>query len=113
MSGCGGGSSGTGAGDNAASMTQFCDRFFEGVEGDQGSYIGTPSHVADIDLMLMTAPDAIREDLEVMRGYVASGAVDASLDPQSVNVANWPESAQASAEAVFQYAVDNCQPPNS
>ena len=71
------------------------------------SYVGSSRHIADLDSLIAIASGRVRDDLVVVRTYIASGVVTAA-DPQSNVIDNWPADVQASVAAIRQFRTARC-----
>ncbi len=90
------------------SVEAFCV-VYASLEGEQPeSYVGSPEHLADIEGLLVVAPDEVAADLRVFRDYISSGAIDSESDPESVQTENWPDDMQTAIANTQTFAAENC-----
>lgn len=91
-----------------ASIKSFCLEYAS-LQGEQPeSYVGSSEHLADIDGLLVVAPDSVTGDLTTFRDYIASGAIDSARDPESNLTENWPDEVRSAATNTQAFAEKNC-----
>lgn len=91
-----------------ASVEAFCVEYAS-LQGEQPeSYVGSSEHLADIDGLLVVAPDPVTADLITFRAYVSSGVIDSEGDPESNLTENWPDEVQTAVTNTQTFAEENC-----
>jgi hypothetical protein len=91
------------AGDDPAA---FCDLVAAHADTPE-AFVGSPEHVADLGRLAAVAPAAVLAQVEAVRAYVSSGAVDPTK-PDSQNIANWPTAVQSATADLSSYTASTC-----
>lgn len=92
----------------AASVEAFCVEYAS-LQGEQPeSYLGSSEHLADIDGLLVAAPEPVAGELITFRDYISSGAIDSEGDPDSNLTENWPDEVQTAIANTQAFADENC-----
>ncbi|MEM9042533.1 MAG: hypothetical protein AAGD33_21820 [Actinomycetota bacterium] len=89
-------------------LAPFCS-MFTSLQGEvPEEYVGSADHVTDIEALLAVAPTDVASEIDEYRAFLASGVVDASIDPESTQFDNWPSEIQAAILDVQAFANDAC-----
>ena len=89
-------------------VAPFCS-MFASLQGEvPEEYVGSADHVTDIEALLAVAPTDVASEIDEYRAFLASGVVDASIDPESTQFDNWPSEIQAAILDVQAFANDAC-----
>lgn len=89
-------------------LEDFCDTFSEMLDDTEESYVGSNEHIEDLEALLDVAPAEIEADLTVFYDYLLTGAVDATVDPDSTLTSNWPPEVRDATQRAVDFGFDLC-----
>ena len=85
-----------------ADLSAYCDQV-AALNGERPeAYVGSAEHRADVEKLIVVAPEAALGPLKVFSAFLATGVIVPG-DPESNVVENWPSAVQAALGEIAAY----------